>query len=402
MMLRMLDDRLRLGLEVVALAAFILIGIALIAPTIFSSIINPERVLMWEAMYYTKLDGKRVQCGLCFRRCIIPPGGVGFCRVRKNINGRLYTLVFGKVAALQIDPIEKEPLFHVLSGSRIFCVGTAGCNFRCSFCQNWHLSHMRIEQVKYYRMTPEEIVDLCISHGCDGIHFTYNEPTVFYEYMLAVAKEAKRRGIYFGFHTNGAINPEPLKELLEYTDAVAVDLKAFDDDFYEYVTEPTERFKPSTPPLEAVLRTLRIIREEGVWLEIVYLVIPTLNDDMDEIREMCLWIKENLGEDVPLHFTRYLPACKLTRLPLTPIETLERARETALEVGLKFVYIGNVPGHPGEDLYCPRCGEPLILRLQFTIMEYRLINGRCPSCGYEIPGLWSREQVKSTQPYRKK
>jgi len=357
---------------------------------------------MWEAMYYTRLDGRRVQCELCFRRCIIPPGERGFCGNRKNVDGRLYTLVYGKPAALQIDPIEKEPLFHVLSGSRILCVGTAGCNFRCSFCHNWHLSHMKIEQLKYYRLTAEELVDLAGSHGCVGLHFTYNEPTVFYEYMLAVAKEAKRRGVYFGFHTNGAINPEPLRELLQYTDSVTVDLKAFDEEFYEYVTEPTERFKPSTPPLEAVLRTLRIVKEEGVWLEVVYLVIPTLNDDMGEVREMCLWMRENLGEDVPLHFSRFIPACKLTKLPPTPVETLERAREIALEAGLRYVYIGNVPGHPAEDLYCPHCGEPLILRFQFTVMEYRLVGGRCPDCGYEIPGLWSREKVKSTGAYRKK
>lgn len=391
-----------MALEISALAAFLLLGVVLIAPEAFRGLLNPSRAALWEAMYYTKLEGKLVQCELCFRRCVIKPGERGFCGNRENIGGRLYTLVYGKPSALQIDPIEKEPMFHVLPGSRILCIGTAGCNFRCSFCHNWHLSHMRIEQLKYHRLTAGEIVDLAVAHGCIGIHFTYNEPTVAYEYMLAVAKEAKRRGLYFGFHTNGALNPEPLRELLEYTDSVTIDLKAFNEKFYEYITEPTERFRPSTPPLEAVLRNLRIIREEGVWLEIVHLTIPTLNDDLDEIREMCLWIRENLGEDVPLHFTRFYPACKLVRVPPTPIETLERAIEVARKVRLRYVYVGNVPGHPEEDLHCPGCGEILISRFQFTVMEVRLAaGGRCPYCGHEIPGLWSRKEVKVAQPYSK-
>jgi len=395
-------SRLRLILQLSALIAFIVIGLLLIAPEIFSPLFRPSTEGLREAMYYRRLPGKRVQCELCFRRCIIPPGQRGFCGNRRNIDGTLYTLVYGKPCAVQIDPVEKKPLLHVLPGSRFLSIGTAGCNFRCSFCINWHISHRRVEEVEYVELTPEELVEMAVKHGCDGIAFTYNEPTVFYEYMLETAKLARERGLAVMFHSNGAMNPEPLRELLRYVDAVAVDLKAFDEDFYDYVVEQavSGRFKPSTPPLEAVLRTLRIIRGEGVWLEIVYLIIPTLNDDMEEIREMAEWIRDNLGDDVPLHFSRFFPACRLTKLPPTPIELLREAREVALEVGLKYVYIGNVPGNPGEDLYCPCCGRRLIDRLQYQIISNDLEGGRCPHCGCEIPGLWSMEDVERNRALR--
>jgi pyruvate formate lyase activating enzyme len=390
---------LRLLLQLSALAAFAVIGLLLITPELLSPLFTPSTEGLREAMYYRRLDRRKVQCELCFRRCIIPPGQRGFCGNRKNIGGTLYTLVYGKPCAVQIDPVEKKPLYHVLPGSSFLSIGTAGCNFRCSFCINWHMSHRRVEEVKYLELSPEEVVRLAVDYGCEGIAFTYNEPTVFYEYMLEVARLARERGLVTMFHSNGAINPEPLKELLKYIDAVAIDLKAFDDDFYSYVVEQSAsgRFQPSTPPLEAVLRTLKTIREEGRWLEIVYLLIPTLNDDLDEIREMCLWIKENLGEDVPLHFSRFFPACRLTKLPPTPMELLTEARETALEVGLKYVYIGNIPGNPGEDLYCPSCGRRLLDRLQYQIVSNNLERGRCPHCSYWISGLWNMEDVKRSR-----
>ena len=384
--------RLRLGLEVAALVVFVVIGLVLVFPDTFSALFQPSTKGLREAMYYTKLDEKTVQCQLCFRRCTISDGQRGFCTNRRNIGGTLYTLIYGKPCALQIDPVEKEPLFHVYPGSRIFCIGTAGCNFRCSFCQNWHMAHKSLEEVNYLEYSPEEVVDLAFQYNCTGFHFTYNEPTVFYEYMYDVARVAGQRGLTVAFHSNGAINRGPLKALLEHMDAVTIDLKSFEDMFYEYVTEQSVSgpYKPSSPPRETVLATLKTIREEGVWLEIVNLVIPTLNDEPEKIREMCVWIRDNLGEEVPIHFIRFMPACKLTKLPYTPVETLEAARSVAMGVGLRYVYIGNVPGHEANSMFCPGCGEPLIIRYHFYVLKNSLEDGHCRYCGYEIPGLWSK------------
>ena len=388
--LRRLRPRLRPSLEVAALVVFILVGLVIVSPETFSRLFQPSTEGLKEAMYYSTSDDKTVQCQLCFRRCTIRAGSRGFCKNRVNIGGTLYTLVYEKPCAIQIDPIEKEPLFHVLPDSSIFCIGTSGCNFRCSFCQNWHMSHKRPEEVSYYTKTPMELVDLALHFNCTGFHFTYNEPTVFYEFMLDVAMEAQGRGLATAHHSNGAMNPEPLRELLKHLDAVTIDLKSFDQEFYDYVTEQAVSgpFTPSSPALESVLSTLKTINEEGVWLEIVNLVIPTLNDDMEGIREMCIWIRDNLGDDVPLHFLRFRPAFKLTKLPPTPVETLEEARRIATSVGLKYVYVGNVPGHEGNISYCPGCGEPLIVRYHFSVLQNNLEDGRCKFCGNEIPGIW--------------
>lgn len=376
---------LRLSLEIVALVLFVLISLVVIFPGTFSVFFQPSTKGLREAMYYSKIDGKTVQCQLCFRRCVIEDGLRGFCKNRKNIGGTLYTLVYAKPCALQIDPVEKKPVFHMLPGSTFLSIGTAGCNFRCSFCQNWHMSHRMVEEVENIDLSPEDAVQKAIDYSCAGIAFTYNEPTVFYEYMYDVAKLTREEGLRTTIHSNGAMNPEPLRELLKYIDAVTIDLKSFSNDFYLYVTE-----QPVSPllPLQSVLRNLKTIKEEGVWLEIVNLVIPTLNDDMDDLREMCIWIRDNLGDDVPLHFTRFFPACKLTRLPPTPLETLKKARDIAKDAGLKYVYIGNVPGNPCEDSFCPQCKRILIDRLQFLILSNNLEGGRCGFCGYEIPGIW--------------
>ncbi len=382
--------RLRFGFEIAALILFLAIGLMVISPGIFTGLFSPSSANLREAMYYSKLDEKTVQCQLCFRGCIIRDGQRGFCTNRMNIGGRLYTMVYGRATAIQIDPVEKEPLYHVFPGSRIFCIGTPGCNFRCSFCQNWPLAHGKVEDFEEVDFSPEELVEAAIDHNCTGIHFTYNEPTVFYEYMLEIAKKAKERGLTTAFHSNCAINPEPLRLLLRYMDAVTIDLKSFRASFYEYVTEQSTSgpYTPSSPPLDNVLKTLKVIREEGVWLEVVNLVIPTLNDDLEMIREMCTWIRDNLGPDTPLHFNRFFPACRLTKLPPTPVEALERAREIAMEVGLRYVYIGNVPGHEANSSFCPECKEKVVSRLHFTVLENNLVNGRCKFCGYEIPGIW--------------
>lgn len=335
---------------------------------------------MKEAMFYKKLENNFVQCQLCFRNCLIPPGKRGFCGVRENRNGLLYSLVYSNLSAIQIDPIEKEPSFHMLPGSKILCIGTAGCNFRCKFCHNWHMSFATVEETYNYNLSPVEIVDLAKKKKCQTVSFTYNEPTVFYELMLDVMRLAKKEGLKTLFHTNGAMNEEPLRELLKYTDSVTVDLKGFTQEFYSNL--------PENAKLEPVLRNLKIIKEENKHLEIVNLVIPTANDNEEDVRKMCLWIKENLGEDTPVHFNRFSPTYKFTHLSYTPIQTLERLKEIADQVGLRYVYIGNAPGHKFNSTYCPVCKNRLIYRIHFSILENNIENGKCKFCGNRIQGIW--------------
>jgi len=333
-----------------------------------------------EARFFKTLEDNRVQCGICFRNCVIEPGERGFCQARKNKDGVLYSLIYGLPSALQRDPIEKEPMFHVDPGSSIYCIGTASCNFRCRHCHNWHLSQLTIEEVgRYYQRTPEDLVREAKDRGMPAISFTYNEPTILYEYIYDTARKAQEEGIRFIFHTNGSMNPEPLRELLPYVDAVTVDLKGFTDEFYGEISQAE---------LEPVLRTLEIIREEGVWLEIVNLVIPGYNDAEDEIREMCAWIVENLGRETPIHFTRFTPAYRLTGIQPTPVETLEKAHSIAKEEGLDYVYIGNVPGHAYNSTFCPECNETLIQRHHFSVHQVNIEEGSCTNCGKDVPGIW--------------
>ncbi len=332
-----------------------------------------------EAMFYQKLDDGWVRCEICFRRCTVPSGGRGFCRVRENRDGRFYLLVHSRPSAIHIDPIEKEPQLHNLPGTNILCIGTVGCNFRCKQCHNWHLSQSSPGDLRTYDMPPEKVVALALRRNVPTISFTYNDPIVFYEYVYDVAVLAKQKGLNILWHTNAAIEPEPLRKLLKYTDAMTVDLKGFSEEVYR------QTFSGELAP---VLRALKIIREEGVWLEIVNLIIPTINDDPDEIRKMCLWIKENLGEDVPVHFSRFVPAYRLTHLPRTPVKTLEMARKIAKDVGLHFVTIGNVPGHRYNSTFCPKCDRRLIHRIHFQVLRNNIKEGKCPFCEHKIPGIW--------------
>jgi len=332
-------------------------------------------------MFYEKLEENTVQCEVCFRRCILKAGQRSFCRNKQNITGKLYNLVYGRPSAIQIDPIEKEPALHMLPGTRILCFGTAGCNFRCKFCQNWHLSQRPIEEMnRLHDISPEDAVGKAIKEKIPTISFTYNEPISFYEYVYDIARIAQPKGVRILWHSNGSINPEPLKALLKYTDAVTIDLKGFSQEFYQNASEAK---------LAPVLRTLKIIRKSGKWLEIVNLHIPTLNDNPEDIRKMCLWIKVNLGQETPLHFSRFFPAYRLTNLPPTPINQLERAHQTAKEVGLEYVTIGNVPGHKYNSTYCPNCHKILIKRTHFTVWSNNLTKGRCQSCNHQIPGIWN-------------
>ncbi|MDD5194165.1 MAG: AmmeMemoRadiSam system radical SAM enzyme [Candidatus Omnitrophica bacterium] len=332
------------------------------------------------ASYWRKLKENLVQCELCPRKCVIAPNQRGLCTARINRGGTLYTLAYGNPVSLAIDPIEKKPFFHVAPGEPIFSLAVAGCNMRCLFCQNWQISQSKPDETVNYNMPPQAVVDTAIKNKCKFIAFTYTEPTIFYEYMLDIAKIAKASGLKNTMHSCGYINPKPLEELLKYMDAVNIDLKSFDDKFYNKMAMMAQ--------VGPVLETIKTIKKNGVWLELTNLIIPGENDSPEQIRRMCLWIKENLGDDVPLHFSRFIPTFKLTNLPPTPIEKLEEAQKIAKEAGLKYVYIGNVPGHAGENTYCPHCGRVVVSRLGYEIRELNIKNGKCGFCGEKIAGLW--------------
>lgn len=341
-----------------------------------SSTPTPHR----EATFYTKLDGQTIQCQLCPRECVIGDGKRGFCRNRENQKGKLYTIVYGKPAVVDIGPIEKAPLYHFIPGHSRLCLTCASCNLRCKYCQNWHLSQRSLEELNFHSYSPSEIVRQAKDHQLSSISFTYTEPTVYYEYLYDISVIARQGGIKTSIVSNGYMNREPLLQLLKVLDAVKIDLKGFSEKFYEEVCSAT---------LKPVLESLITVKKEKVWLEIVNLVVPTLNDDPKMIEEMCRWIVEHLGKDTPIHFTRFSPSYKMTHLPPTPIKTLEGARYIAREEGIRYVYVGNVVGHPTNSTYCPKCGKKLIERTHFIMLKNNLKNGRCPSCNENIPGIWS-------------
>ncbi len=379
-------SKLRLGLEIFALICFVAIGsIAVWRCTSPASLpeeaSSSSQAHLTEAKYYQTLEDNTVRCQLCFRRCTISDGGRGFCLARENQDGKLYTLTYGKPVAVHIDPVEKEPLFHMEPGSDTLCVGTATCNLRCLNCINWHIAQKAPEEVEAVPMTPEEVVQTAIDHDVHTICFTYNEPTQQYEFMYNIARLAKEKGLKVTFHSNGEMNSEPMKAILPYVDSVAVDLKAFTPETYRGLTEGE---------LAPVLETLKLIKQQGVWLEVVCLVIPTWSDNMEDIHKMCTWIRDNLGEDTPVHFSRFFPTCKLTGLSPTPLSILEQAHDIAREAGLHYVYIGNVSGHDYANTYCPQCGKMLIFRKGLLIQENNIVDGKCKFCGHTIPGIWER------------
>ncbi|MCL6566439.1 MAG: AmmeMemoRadiSam system radical SAM enzyme [Acidobacteriia bacterium] len=339
-----------------------------------------------EARWWEPEPGGKVHCYLCPRHCHIGPGQSGFCFIRINQDGKLYSLGYASPAAIQIDPIEKKPLNHFLPGTRIFSLGTAGCNMGCFFCQNWDISKSRHDQVHSRYLPPEDVVALAIHYGCPSIAFTYNEPTIWGEYVVDICQVAKQYGLNTVMVTNGYITYEAFHDIYDHVDAANVDLKAFTEQFYAKIT---------LSHLQPVLETLTWLKQEtNVWFEITNLIIPTLNDDPGEIRQLSEWVMEHLGPDVPLHFTAFHPDFKLRDKPPTPPETLHRARRIALDVGLHFVYEGNIFSE-GAHTYCPSCGVILIRRSWHDVLENRLRNGACPDCGCQIPGVWTNPHGKT-------
>lgn len=333
-----------------------------------------------EAMYYKQASNNRVDCLLCPWSCRVTDGGRGKCGVRENRGGKYYSITYGKPCTIHTDPIEKKPLFHYLPGTNAFSLATAGCNFGCEFCQNWEISQSEPEKIDTVDMPPAEVARRAQESGARTIAYTYSEPVIFYEYMLDSARAAKKAGIGSVMISNGFIKKEPLKELCRSLNAVKIDFKAFNDTFYENVCHGQ---------LRPVQDTLVLLKDIGIWFEIVVLLVPSLNDSPQEIRDMCQWVRSNLGLDVPVHFSRFYPTYKMVNLPPTPIRTVEMARQIALEAGLHYAYVGNLAGHEGESTYCPGCKEMLIKRIGYYIEFNKITNGACPSCRTAIAGVWS-------------
>jgi len=339
-----------------------------------------EGLTMHEAMFYEKADGNRVRCGLCRFRCLIAEGSHGICAVRENRGGTLYSLVYGKAIAEHVDPIEKKPLFHVAPGSKSFSIATVGCNFQCSFCQNYSISQMPRDSGKIVGedYSPQEIVNAAVRNGCRSVAYTYTEPTIFYELARETMVEAHKHGLINVFVTNGYMTREMLDDAVGLLDTANVDLKAFNDRFYTRYCKAKR---------EGVLDSLRYMKQLGIWLEVTTLLIPTLNDNMDEIREMARFIRDELGKETPWHVSRFYPQYQELELPPTEVEAIRRVRQIGLDEGLEYVYSGNVPYDSGEKTYCPACSHVLIDRVGYHIAGSAIKDGNCSQCGHRVHGI---------------
>jgi pyruvate formate lyase activating enzyme len=324
-------------------------------------------------------QGQYVRCTLCPHRCVLAEGERGLCRVRENRGGKLYTFVYGNPCAVHVDPIEKKPFFHFLPGTTAFSLATAGCSLRCQYCQNYTISQHTPEETSNVDAPPEAVVAASLENRAASVAYTYSEPTVFYEYMLDTARLARRAGLRNAVISAGYINEEPLRELCRTVDAIKVDLKGYDDGFYREVCGGT---------LEPVLAAIHTIHDMGVHLEVVNLVVPTLNDEPASLKALVAWLLDTLGPDVPLHFSRFHPDYQLTNLPPTPLETMEAARQMAMDAGVHYVYLGNVPGHEGNHTYCPRCGQMIVRRSGMATESIHIVDGKCEFCHEPIPGIW--------------
>ena len=345
----------------------------------------PAKPWRWsvEGYHYTS-DGKNVQCQVCPNLCLLEPGDRSVCRSKVNIDGKLYSLAYGNPCAVHVDPIEKKPLYHFYPGTSIFSIATTGCNFRCLNCQNWEISQKKPEEVQSTELFPQDVVRESLRRKSPSIAFTYSEAITYYEYMVDTARLGREAGLKSVLVSNGYINREPLLELCKVLDGANINLKSFDDRLYRTLNGGT---------LRPVLDTLKTLHEQGVWLEITTLVVPTYVEDAEMIKKMCEWILKELGPDYPLHLLRFFPHYRLTRLPPTPIATLDKLRETAVREGMRYVYLGNVPGHQGSHTACPQCKRLLVERNGYFLGRIHVDQGRCKFCNHVIPGRWSQSLI---------
>jgi len=343
----------------------------------------PEKLWKWsrEGFLYKKLENQKVVCGICPNRCILAPGDRSVCRSKVNLGGKLYSLAYGNPCAVNTDPIEKKPLFHFKPGIKAFSLATTGCNFRCLNCQNWEISQAKPEEViSYIRdFFPAEVVAAAPKSGARSVAYTYSEPITFFEYMLDTARLAREAGLYNLWVSNAYINKQPLLELCKVLDAATLNIKSYSDDIYR---------KLNGGRLQPVLNTFKTLHEQGIHFEMINLVVPGYTDDEDMVKAMCAWILDNIGPDHPLHFLRFFPHYKLDRLPPTPVSTLTRFRELAMQQGIHYAYVGNVARHEGNHTYCHNCKKLLIERQGYFIPTDNLVNGHCKFCDTKIPGVW--------------
>lgn len=329
-----------------------------------------------EASFWKKIKDNRVQCNLCNQSCKIADGKQGICSVRRNVNGKLFTLIYGSVSSMAADPIEKKPLYHFHPGTYAFSIGTVGCNFKCTHCQNFAISTADSSASCMKDIGPEQVVELTKRYECQGVAYTYNEPTIWHEFAYDSAKLVKKAGFYTTYVSNGYIKESPLKELSPYLDAINIDVKAFSEDFYRKVCKAR---------LEPVLRTCELTKELGIHMELTYLVIPGYNDSLDEIKKFCKWVVEKLGKDTPVHFSRFHPDNNMIEVPATPMETLLKIYYAAKEMGVLFPYIGNVAHGHYENTVCPKCGNVCIERVGYSVNLKDFVDRKCSKCGYPFP-----------------
>jgi len=342
-----------------------------------------------DALWFDRLPDKAVRCTLCPRECVVADVERGYCGVRENRGGDYKTLVYGNLCTINIDPIEKKPLFHYLPGTQALSVATAGCNMECKFCQNWEISQFRPEQVRSLLVPPENLVQTAAARGIPTIAYTYSEPVVFYEYMHDTAAAGRASGVGSVMISNGYIREEAIRQLCKQLTAVKVDLKAFTEKFYE---------DQCAAQLAPVKKALEVLADVGIHTEVVVLLVPALNDSPAEVGEMAKWLVKALGPDVPVHFSRFHPTYRMKNLPPTPVETIDRARKVAMDAGLRYVYVGNVPFHEGESTYCASCGKPAIRRVGYRVDASGMKDGACAACGAKIPGVWSQQQALAFKP----
>jgi pyruvate formate lyase activating enzyme len=332
-----------------------------------------------ESPYYVQ-TARGVKCQICPNNCMLKEGQEALCRTHIVKDGKLYSIAYGNPCSVHVDPIEKKPLFHFLPSTHSFSISTAGCNFACLNCQNWEISQESPKNTANVDLMPVKVMEEAVENGCRSVAYTYAEPIAFYEYMYDSAKFVRARGLKNILVSNGFINEKPLRDLCKYIDAASINLKGFNEEIYE---------KLNGGSLQPVMDSLKIIKEEGVWLEIINLIVPGWTDKTDMITQMCDWLARSGFEDTPLSFSRFFPLYKLKDLPYTPLDILEKAREIALKSGIKYVYIGNVPGSPWESTYCPKCNKMIVERRGFTILNNYIKDSACKFCGTKIPGVWN-------------
>jgi len=349
-------------------------------PVILSEATSEQQNIYKKVAMYQEETARGIMCRICPNECVLKEGELSKCNNRKVHNSLLYTMAFGNPCSVNVDPVEKKPLYHFLPGSRTFSIATAGCNLVCLNCQNWTISQTSPDKTRNFDLMPSQVVEECIKNNCNSIAYTYSEPITFYEYTYETASLAKKAGIKNIIKSNGYINAEPLRKLCTVIDGANIDLKAFTESTY---------LKLTGGKLQPVLDSLKIYKEMGVWLEITNLVVPTWSDNLDEIGSMCRWLSENGFKNTPIHFSRFYPIHKLEQLPPTPLDILNKAFNIASGEGLKFVYTGNIPGNEKSNTICPGCNSTIVTRKGYRITSNSITDGKCDNCGEAIDGIWN-------------